>query len=152
MRKLSVMPTLRFVCLFFFFLPDQVNNKLPFPLLFITSNTSSFSLGGFAFCSPWLVKPELLGMTVYGKSESRRSRARASGSRGAAWVLSFSLAGHALPLSQHSWTWSAVQKGWLLRRGMWGPTCFLAVPLEECPKGAPWESPWLTLDSSKPWV
>lgn len=97
-----------FVC---FFLPDQVNNKLPFPLLFITSNTSSFSLGGFAFCSPWLVKPELLGMTVYGKSELRRSRARASGSRGAAWVLSFSSAGHALPLSQHSWTWSAVQKG-----------------------------------------
>ena len=104
--KLSVMPTLTF----FFLYSGQVNNKLPFPLLFITSNASSFSRGGFAFCSPWLVKPELLGITVCGKLEWRRSRARASGSRGAAWVLSFSSAGHALPLSQHSWTGHAVLK------------------------------------------
>ena len=105
------MPTLK---VFFFFLPGQVNNKLPFPLLFITSNTSSFFLGGFAFCSPWLVKPELLGMSVYGESESRRGRARASGSGGAAWVLSSS-AGHELPLlgtpGVLGTPWSAVLKG-----------------------------------------
>ena len=52
--------------------------------------------------------------------------------------------------SRHSWTWSAVLKGWLLRHGMWGPSCFLPVPLEACPRECPGNCPGLHWIAANP--
>ena len=52
--------------------------------------------------------------------------------------------------SRHSWTWSAVLKGWLLRHGMWGPSCFLPGPLEACPRERPGNRPGLLWIAANP--
>ena len=52
--------------------------------------------------------------------------------------------------SQHSWTWSAVLKGWLLRHGRWGPSCFLPIPLEACPRERSGSRPGLRWIAANP--
>lgn len=55
----------------------EIINKTPFLLPLYPPLTL---LSCFALCSSWLVKPVLLGITIYGKSESRRVWPRACGS------------------------------------------------------------------------